>query len=51
MKNGELPLRFVRLQDTEEGPRGKVALFVEDASKDYDAGDVIALTETNRLRF
>ena len=45
MRNGELPLRFLRLQDDQEGPRVKVALFGEKACKEYIKGDVVSVTD------
>ena len=50
MNQGGTPLRFLRLTDSIEGPRVKVALFGEDAEKEYSVGEVIALTETYKYK-
>ena len=50
MRNGELPLRFVRLQDEQEGPRVKVALFGNEACKDYSSGENISVTDVYKYK-
>lgn len=50
VNEGETPLRFLRLLDEPEGPRVKVALYGNDAMKDFSVGEVISLTETYRYK-
>ncbi|XP_052799343.1 uncharacterized protein LOC128230956 [Mya arenaria] len=49
-RNGELPIKFLALQDTpNEGPV-KIALFGEDAQRDFNEGDVLSVTQTYRWK-